>query len=230
MRWVSWFLAAIMASFALVPITVMAAGTSTGAWTTVAPMPTPRFALAAATGSDGRVYAIGGENGDTVLSTVEAFDPGADAWSRVAPMPTARAALAAVVGKDGRIYVIGGRTGNPCDGSRVALNTVEALTVSPASGAVLPEPCQFVLGFKSLHDMLPSTVGSCTDDEGHNPANGDALQHTSGGLLFWRKADNWTAFTDGYHTWVNGPNGLQERLNTQRFRWEANPDGLPMVG
>jgi hypothetical protein len=81
-----------------------------------------------------------------------------------------------------------------------------------------------------LRDLLPNQVGGCLDSEGHNPANGDALQHTSGGLLVWRKADNWTAFTDGYHTWVNGPRGLQERLNSQRFQWEANPDGLPAAG
>ena len=29
-------------------------------------------------------------------------------------------------------------------------------------------------------------------------------------------------FSDGYRTWINGPNGLQQRLNTQRFEWEAD--------
>ena len=48
--------------------------------------------------------------------------------------------------------------------------------------------------------------------------------------MVWRKADNFTAFTDGYRTWVNGPDGLQQRLNSQRFAWEANPDGLPVIG
>jgi LysM repeat protein len=89
--------------------------------------------------------------------------------------------------------------------------------------------CQFVLGFATLAAALPQQVGQCVENESH-AANGDALQHTTGGLLVWRKVDNWTAFTDGYHTWVNGPNGIQERLNTQRFPWEANPDHLPVVG
>ena len=31
-------------------------------WTTVAPLPEPRYRLAAATGADGRIYAIGGDN------------------------------------------------------------------------------------------------------------------------------------------------------------------------
>lgn len=89
--------------------------------------------------------------------------------------------------------------------------------------------CQFVLGFLTLEQMIPTQVGNCLENEQHNPANGDAIQQTTGGLLVWRKADNWTAFTDGYHTWVNGPYGLKERLNTQRFSWEANPQGLPVI-
>jgi hypothetical protein len=86
--------------------------------------------------------------------------------------------------------------------------------------------CHFVLGFQTLHNLIPSIVGDCLEEEHHNPANGDGLQATTGkngagGLLVWRKADNFTAFTDGYRTWVNGPFGLQMRLNTERFPWEA---------
>jgi hypothetical protein len=91
------------------------------------------------------------------------------------------------------------------------------------------EDCQFILGFQTLHDLLGSIVGNCLDNEQHNPANGDGLQQTTGGLLVWRKADNFTAFTTGYRTFVNGPTGLETRLNTQRFAWEANPEGLPVA-
>ena len=98
----------------------------------------------------------------------------------------------------------------------------------PSTPATSPSGCQFVLGFAALDADLPLQVGQCVDDESH-AANGDALQHTTGGMLVWRKADNWTAFTDGYHTWVNGPRGIAERLNTQRFSWEANPSRLPIV-
>jgi len=88
-------------------------------------------------------------------------------------------------------------------------------------------PCHFQLGFLALHDLAPGEVGDCLEDEGHNPENGDGLQHTTKGLMAWRKADNWTAFTNGYWTWINGPYGLAKRLNTQRYSWEANPEGLP---
>jgi hypothetical protein len=83
--------------------------------------------------------------------------------------------------------------------------------------------CQFVLGFKLVYDLIPETVGDCKVDVHYNPENGDGLQETTKGLLVWRKADNFTAFTDGYRSWVNGPLGLQERLNTERFDWEP-PD------
>ena len=82
--------------------------------------------------------------------------------------------------------------------------------------------CQFILGFKTLRGLIGhDVVGECLENE-HHGENGDSLQQTTGGLLVWRKADNWTAFTDGYRSWINGPNGLVQRLNTERFEWEAD--------
>lgn len=114
----------------------------------------------------------------------------------------------------------------------VALLASVALTLasSPAMPASAQAPgCRFVLGFAALQSMIPQVVGQCTADESHNPLNGDGLQPTTNGLLVWRKADNFTAFTDGVQTWVNGPFGLQMRLNSQRFFWEMNPEGLPIL-
>jgi hypothetical protein len=87
--------------------------------------------------------------------------------------------------------------------------------------------CGFVLGFATLRNLITAregrdVVGACLENERFNPANGNAEQRTAGGLLVWRKADNWTAFTDGFRTWLNGPSGLQQRLNSQRFPWEAD--------
>jgi peptidoglycan/xylan/chitin deacetylase (PgdA/CDA1 family) len=81
--------------------------------------------------------------------------------------------------------------------------------------------CEFRLGFKTLRDQTPDIVGDCLVDEHHNPENGDGLQETTKGLLVWRKTDNFTAFTDGSRTWVNGPFGLQTRPNAERFDWET---------
>ena len=46
-------------------------------------------------------------------------------------------------------------------------------------------------------------------------------QQTTTGLIVWRKADNWTAFTNGSRTWINGPAGVQDRANDEGFPWEA---------
>jgi|GEM_PF-2831985 len=81
--------------------------------------------------------------------------------------------------------------------------------------------CTFVLGFATLHNMIPTITGNCVNNESH-AANGDGLQNTVNGLMVWRKADNFTAFTNGSHTWINGPFGLQTRLNNERFAWEVN--------
>ena len=87
--------------------------------------------------------------------------------------------------------------------------------------SVAAADCQFVLGFKTLRDLVGhEIVGECLENEHYNEI-GDSVQQTTGGLLVWRKADNWTAFTDGYRSWINGPNGLEQRLNTERFEWEV---------
>jgi len=79
--------------------------------------------------------------------------------------------------------------------------------------------CRFVLGFARLQAAMPAT-GDCLANEYYNPQNGDALQETTNGLLVWRKADNVVAFTDGYRSWLDGPYGIQARLNSERFAWE----------
>jgi hypothetical protein len=115
------------------------------------------------------------------------------------------------------------------------LASVLVALVFTASAAAMDAPvasadgCVFVLGFASLHSVIPDITGACADNESHSPDNGDAVQHTTNGLLVWRKADNGTAFTDGFWSWVHGPDGLQQRLNIVRFAWEANPDNLPVV-
>jgi hypothetical protein len=118
------------------------------------------------------------------------------------------------------------------DGRSLAVNA----SGPPPLASVAPTPtyqsgganCSYALGFKSLFDMIPATIGACVDNEAH-AANGDALQHSTRGLLVWRKSDNWTAFTNGAQTWINGPYGLVTRPNNTRFSWESNPEHLPVV-
>ena len=101
-----------------------------------------------------------------------------------------------------------------------------AFTPSTAQAA----DCEFRLGFATLRDLIGhEIVGECLENEHYNEI-GDSNQQTTGGLMAWRKADNWTAFTDGYRTWVNGPFGVKERLNTERYFWEGDyADHTPIV-
>lgn len=94
---------------------------------------------------------------------------------------------------------------------------------SVASAQYAPE---FKLGFRALADQISDMVGAPLENE-HWGANGDSLQQTSKGLMVWRKADNWTAFTNGSRTWVNGPFGVMERGNEERFQWEGQSPVAP---
>ena len=102
-----------------------------------------------------------------------------------------------------------------------------ALLVTSAVAFALPKP-EFTLGFKALAAQIPDVVGEPLANE-YLTAGGDSIQQTTHGLLVWRKADNWTAFTNGSTTWVSGPDGIQVRPNGERFPWEATPTP-PSVG
>jgi hypothetical protein len=115
----------------------------------------------------------------------------------------------------------------------MALGIILSPLVSPSPARAQAASCQFVLGFLTLEQMIPDIVGPCLDNVAYD-AQGNGVQHTvaytgSLGLMVWRKSDNFTAFTDGFRTWVNGPFGLQLRFNSQRFFWEFNPERLPII-
>ncbi|MHB0869994.1 MAG: hypothetical protein ACYC5J_11145 [Chloroflexota bacterium] len=109
----------------------------------------------------------------------------------------------------------------------LTLATAVALALVGAALAA-PKP-EFRLGFAALAGQMPDVVGEPLEDE-HWGDNGDSLQRTTKGLMVWRKADNWTAFTNGSRTWINGPQGVKDRGNDERFEWEAaDPNAKPVA-
>ena len=80
-----------------------------------------------------------------------------------------------------------------------ALVCAVLLPLLQTAPAVHAEGCQFALGFAALHSALPDTVGACVDNQTFS-AEGDAVQHTTRGLLTWRKSDSVTSFSDGYRS------------------------------
>ena len=117
-------------------LTDFLASTNGGPWGQLKPMPSPRAYLAAAAvagGVSGKIYAIGGYDGHSVLDTVEVYDIHLNTWTAAAPMPTARRDLAAVV-LNNKIYAIGGSDGQS------SLNLVEVYDPSTNIWSTAPSP------------------------------------------------------------------------------------------
>ena len=94
-----------------------------GAWIARAPLPSARYANAAAS-INGLLYAVGGDNYVCgVFNTLEVYDPATNTWTAKANMPTARDGLRAAE-VNGILYVVGGGTG--CPTPNLGLTTVEA--------------------------------------------------------------------------------------------------------
>lgn len=62
---------------------------SLNSWAELTPMKEPRGRFDVAV-VKGKVYAVGGSNGTTELSTVEMYDPETGKWSRISSLPLAR--------------------------------------------------------------------------------------------------------------------------------------------
>ncbi|MGE5619940.1 MAG: CAP domain-containing protein [Sphingomonadaceae bacterium] len=102
----------------------------------------------------------------------------------------------------------------------IVLTGREAMNVAATEPAAIAQSKpQFRLGFKTLAELIPKVVGVPLSEE-QADSDGNSIQMTSTGLMVWIKSTNWTAFTDGFWTWINGPFGLQRRTNEQRFDWE----------
>ncbi|MDP9343953.1 MAG: hypothetical protein M3Q23_18050 [Actinomycetota bacterium] len=142
--------------------TVQAYNTSTNTWSTVAPLAGPRDNVAAALGSDGRIYAIGGccGAGSSPLSTVEAYDTSTNSWSTVASLPAARDELAAAFGADGRTYAIGGSNSTFDDQDSLFAYTPggASVTVTSATPAALGQGAQSAVVIKGSGFQSGATV------------------------------------------------------------------------
>jgi N-acetylneuraminic acid mutarotase/DNA-binding beta-propeller fold protein YncE len=130
-----------------VPAGVEQLTTSTGPtsnWDSGSPTNTSRSELAAVTGPDGRIYAMGGRFVCGTDGTIQAYDTVADTWTTVGARGFVNTALAAAAGADRRIYTFGGYV--DCDVDQVrsdvqaydtSLNAWSALTSMPTPRAGL---------------------------------------------------------------------------------------------
>ncbi|MFA5365057.1 MAG: kelch repeat-containing protein, partial [Candidatus Bathyarchaeia archaeon] len=86
-------------------LSALVASSEEDSWTTKTSMPTARAGLGVVV-VDGKIYAIGGYNGD-YLGVNEMYDPETDTWMTMEPMPTPRVGFAVVVCQK-KVYCIGG--------------------------------------------------------------------------------------------------------------------------
>ncbi len=98
-------------SVLLLALVAVAANAQVNQWVFKAHMSSARGDFPAVTGSDNRIYALGGTLNGTlpgIIADCEVYDTSTDTWTSIAPMPDNRAFHAAVATPNGKIYVFGG--------------------------------------------------------------------------------------------------------------------------
>ncbi|MDT5337786.1 MAG: hypothetical protein QOD90_3291, partial [Mycobacterium sp.] len=128
-------------------------------WTLGAPIPTSRQMLAAASDAN-LVYAVGGTNGKSDLTTVEAYNPAENTWTPLPDLAEARSDLGVAV-DDGRLLAVGGLSAG-----RV-LNSVAALDLATKIWTGLPD-----MG-TARHGMAVAAVGKSVYAVGGSTGVGD---------------------------------------------------------
>jgi len=150
------------------------------AWRRVADLPEPRAKFGAAV-LDGKIYVVGGESRNGLLSSAVVYDPAAGRWAPAGSLTGPRASHAAVVA-GGRLYAVGGFSGSSLVGS-VEVFDPAANSWRPVEGAgsTMPTP-RSVFGCAVVGDRILTFGGNRPVLEIFDTATG---RWTSGGNLPW---------------------------------------------
>jgi hypothetical protein len=148
-------------------------------WTSLASMPTERGHFGVAVVS-GKIYAIGGLNGNGVLNTVEEYNPVTNIWTPKAPMPISRSDFAIAVYHD-KIYVIGGVVGNGFVGNNEVYTPASNTWETKSS---MPTP-RGALSASVVNDQIYLVGG----------------KKYSGTTPFWRETDINEVYSPANDTW-----------------------------
>ena len=119
-------------------------------WDEAAPLQTARH-MHAATVLDGKIYVIGGHDGNDYLTSVEVYDPTTNSWSYGTRLPEATAgAVAATV--DGRIFVV-----RPNNSPILMYNPARGIW---SSGSTVPysDPSHDGCAMADAHDQYVVTI------------------------------------------------------------------------
>jgi N-acetylneuraminic acid mutarotase len=153
-------------------------------WRSEAVLPQARGYMGVAV-YNGLIYVVGGDIGNTQVTTVEIYDPVAKTWSAGPPLPAARA-YAEAVNLNGKLHVIGGYLGSGAVLTHWVLNDTEdgwdVLAPHTLSGLYANEAV--VIGAQIY--LLGGTGGGAT----------------SNAVAIYNSVSN---------TWIDGPSMLQSR-------------------
>ena len=95
--------------------TVLRYSVNANTWTAMAPMPVATAGSAAALGTDGKIYVVGGVSGGVTTNIVQVYNPAANSWTISTPLPEGLNASVMGVDSLGRLVVMGGMDTNGND-------------------------------------------------------------------------------------------------------------------
>lgn len=157
----------------LLTVNIQPVRASEDSWATMAEVPTPREGLGVAV-VNGKIYAIGGYDGNGHLGVNEEYDPATNTWVMKKPMPTPRSRVGITVYQN-KICVMGGSTDSGFTGANEVYDPVtdtwEVKASMPAGGrselAVNAVNGKIYLIGGSFHIMwsIPSNLTEVYDPE-----------------------------------------------------------------
>lgn len=151
----------------------------TNSWTSRAPMPTARSAVAAAVIGD-KLYVAGGRGHCppcTPYQVMEIYDPATDTWDRnAAPLPIAVTGAGGAA-LNGKFYVVGGAVVAPEPNRANLLASYDPATNQWRLGPPLPTP-RSDLGLEAVHGVLYAIGGVAAYEESDIVEAFDPMQNT----------------------------------------------------
>jgi len=209
----------------------------TNTWTTKAPMPTPRAGLTAVATPDGKIYAIGGNNGQNLvnyLATVEVYDTATNTWSTETPMNGSQfLPFGAFI--DGVIYVVGGFRDGAATTAVQATRVVAAANTTPPS---LTLPSDITMATTSLSGAIVAYSASALDDVNGTvpvtcvPASGSTFPIGATTVICSASDNAGNTATASFHVTVlllQGVVGVTGATGPQGIQGDPGPAGLPGV-
>ena len=187
-------------------------GGTSGTWSTIDPLATPRMNHAATLLNNGNVLITGGVGGGTYPTSVEIYDPtdGVNgSWSDAAPMGAGREGHTATLLRDGRVLVAGGTDQSswsmedtvelydPVTDSWSYTGSMETLRVNHTA-TLLPNGKVLVAGGRDAHGSLASA-------ELFDPATG--TWSSAGDMQAGREAHTATLLANGRVLIAGGADG-----------------------